>query len=121
MIVFNFSYFNKLGISFTQRAPEEGLVPDTYWLCSIHDILKAICIRPKYTQENIKHIPLQIGQCREAVPNTSMKRIAINNEDSASQRLKILPQPKTGPCPIHLMTIHWDNKYQHVRVLLDSG
>jgi hypothetical protein len=121
MIVFNLLYVNKLRISFIQRVPEEGLVPEIYWLCSVYDILKTICIRPKYTQENIKHISLRIGQCREAVPNTSMKRKATNNKYSAPKHLKIPHEPKIGPCPIHLMTIHWDNECLEVRVLLDSG
>jgi hypothetical protein len=121
MIVFNCSYINKLRISFVQRVPEEDLVPKIYRLCSAHDILKTICIRLKYTQENIKHIPLRIGQCREAIPNTPMKRKATNNEYSAPKRLKIPTKPKTGPRPIHLMTIDRDNTGQQVRFLLDSG
>jgi hypothetical protein len=76
---------------------------------------------PNYTQENIKYIPLWIGQCREASPNNLMKRKSTNNEDSASKRLKIPPEPKTEPRPIHLMTIHCDNMCQQVRVLLDPG
>jgi hypothetical protein len=105
MIVFNFSYVNTLRISFVQRAPEEGLVAEIYWLCSAHDILKTICIRPKYTQDNIKHILLWIGQGREAVPNTLMMRKATNNKDSAPKYLKIPPEPKIEVPPIHLITI----------------
>jgi hypothetical protein len=50
-----------------------------------------------------------------------MKRKATNNEDSAPKCLTIHPEPKIGPHPIHLVTIHWDNKCQQVRVLLDSA
>jgi hypothetical protein len=50
-----------------------------------------------------------------------MKRKATNNKDSAPKRLKIPSEPNPGPCPIHLITIPWDNKCQQVRVLLDSG
>ena len=76
---------------------------------------------PNYNQENIKHIPLRIGQCREAVPNNPKKRKATRDKDHDPKRLKVPPEPQTGPRPIHLMTIHWDNKCQQVRVLLDSG
>jgi hypothetical protein len=108
-------------ISVLQRAPEEGLIPIIYWLCSAYDIVKTKCNMPNYTQENIKHITLRIGQYREAVPNNSMKRKSANNETSAPKRLKIPPKPKTGLRSIYLMTIHWNNQCQQVRVLLDSG
>jgi hypothetical protein len=50
-----------------------------------------------------------------------MKRKATNNEDSAPKHLKNTAESKTGPHPIYLMTIDWDNKYEQVRILLDSG
>jgi hypothetical protein len=76
---------------------------------------------PNYTQEHLKHILLRIGQCRKDVLTNSMKRKSTKNEASAPKCLKIPPEPKIGPRPIYLMTIHWDNKCQQVRVLLDSG
>jgi hypothetical protein len=96
-------------------------MPKTYWLCSAHNILKTNHNMTKYTQENIKHIPLRIGQYRDAVLNNSMKIKSTNNEDSAPKWLKIHPEPKTGPRPIYLMTIQLDNRCQQVRVLLASG
>jgi hypothetical protein len=60
---------------------------------------------PNYTEQNIEHISLQIAQCREAIPNNSMKVNSNNNEDSAAKRGKIPPELKTGLRAIHLMTI----------------
>jgi hypothetical protein len=54
-------------------------------------------------------------------PNNSIKRNSNHNNDSAPKHLKIPAESKIGRCPIHLMTIHWSNKCQQVRVLLDSG
>jgi hypothetical protein len=81
-------------MSLLQRVSKEGLIPETYWLCSAHDILKTNCNTPNYSQENIKHIPLRIEQCREAVPNNSIKRKSTNNKDSAPKHQKIPSQPK---------------------------
>jgi hypothetical protein len=114
-------YVNKLMIPYFQRAPKEGLIPETYWLCRTHDILKTNNIIPKYTKHKIQHRALWIEQCQEAVPNNSIKRKSINNEISAPKYLKSSPEPKTGSCPIHLMTIHCDNKCQQVIGLLDLG
>jgi hypothetical protein len=113
-------YVNKLMICLLQRAPEEGLIPEIYRLCSSHDILKTICNMRNYTLENIKHIPLRIEQYSEAVPNNSMKSKSNDDEDSVPKCLKIPPEPKIRPCSIHWITIHRDNKCQQVRVLLDS-
>jgi hypothetical protein len=107
-------------ISLLQRAPEEGLIREIYWLCSTHDILKTNYNMVDYTQENIKHIPLWIGQYRTAVPNILMKTTSTNNDDSEHQHLKIPAESNTRPCPRYLMTIDRNNKCQQVRVSLDS-
>jgi hypothetical protein len=99
-------YINTLTISFLQRAPKEGLIPETYWLCSAYDILMTNRSILKYTQEKIKHILLRIRQYREAVPNNSIQRKSSNNEDPASKYLKHPPEPNTRLCSIHLMTIY---------------
>jgi hypothetical protein len=52
---------NKLKICLLQRVRQEGLISETDWLCSAHDILKTNCNTPNYIQENIKHITLRIG------------------------------------------------------------
>jgi hypothetical protein len=76
-------------ISLIHKAPEKGLVPVTHWLCSTHDILNTMWIRPKYTQETIKHIPSRIGQYRGAVQNTPLQRTVTNHEESAPTCLNI--------------------------------
>jgi hypothetical protein len=58
-----------------------------------------------YTQENIKHIPLRIEYYREAVPINLLKWKSTNDKHTASKHLKIPDEPKSGPCPIYLITI----------------
>jgi hypothetical protein len=72
---------NKVIIFIFQRAFEEGLIPETYWLYNAHDILKTNYNIPNDTEENIKHMSLWIGMCPKGIPNKSIKRQSMNDTE----------------------------------------